>query len=611
MDADYANFMEKAEPGIINQKENTQLNFDPKQMDRLDYMISRFKEHGIYVDINLHVARKYDMRDGFSGIDQRPTLDKGFDNFEKYRIKDQKEYAKKLLTHINSYTGLSYTNDPCVALVEINNEKSLLTRYRRGSIDKLPNPYALEFKKLWNEWLHKKYTSTEKICQAWDKNKTKLGGSLEKRSIPTMQKKDESETNKKEVHDFYQFMIDTEQSYWMGMYNYLKKDLKLKSVVSGTQVYYTSPYLMAQFDYVDSHSYWHHPSPVNPEWKIQNESMINSLSTIQRLASQRIYNKPFTISEYNHPFPNQYGAEGQPLLRAYGRLQGWSGVFEYTYNHRLNFEPQNIPYFFDMLSRTDVMAHMPACAAIFLRGDVHEAKHSIIAGANKSDYLNRLASTGNLDFQIKDLGLDSRLTLLHKTAIDLTGKSGNGDIKTTDTIPADKKIFVSDTGELTWNIEEPGAGYWTVNTTDTKLFTGFPKGRKITMGEVSLSVGRTRLNWATISLVSKNATGFGESGKPADILLTATGLVENKGMVMEKFPENKIKLTKWGEGPVMAEGIPAEILLPSDSEKTKCYVLNPHGDREIEVPVEKAEKGGSKIIIKPEYKTVWYEIEIQ
>ena len=238
MDADYANFMERVEPGIINQKENTQRNLDPKQMDRLDYMISRFKEHGIYVDINLHVARKFDMRDGFSGIDQRPSLDKGVDNFENRMIKYQKEYAKKLLTHINPYTGLPYTNDPCVALVEINNENSLLAQYRGGSIDKLPNPYALEFKKLWNEWLRKKYTSTEKICQAWDKNKNKLGGSLNKKSIPTMQKKDESETNKKEVHDFYQFMIDTEQSYWMGMYNYLKKDLKLKSVVSGTQVYY-------------------------------------------------------------------------------------------------------------------------------------------------------------------------------------------------------------------------------------------------------------------------------------------------------------------------------------------------------------------------------------
>ena len=64
------------------------------------------------------------------------------------------------------------------------------------------------------------------------------------------------------------------------------------------------------------------------------------MSTIQDLASQRVLGKPYTVSEYNHPFPNQYGAEGQPMLCAYGRLQGWDGVFQYTYNHdAMNFTP--------------------------------------------------------------------------------------------------------------------------------------------------------------------------------------------------------------------------------------------------------------------------------
>ena len=91
-----------------------------------------------------------------------------------------------------------------------------------------------------------------------------------------------------------------------------------------------------------------------------------------RLAVQRVDNKPYTISEYNHPYPNQFGAEGQPMLCAYGRLHGWDGVFQYSYNHYVDqFEPQANPWcFFDCIARTDVLAHFPACAAIFLRGDV-------------------------------------------------------------------------------------------------------------------------------------------------------------------------------------------------------------------------------------------------
>lgn len=106
--------------------------------------------------------------------------------------------------------------------------------------------------------------------------------------------------------------------------------------------------------------------------------MVNSLSCIQRLAGQRVHGMAYTVSEYNHPFPDQFGAEGQPMLRAYGRFQGWDGVFEYTYNHEPDFEPRRNTYFLSIAARTDVLAHFPACAAIYLRGDVQEAKSTVV-----------------------------------------------------------------------------------------------------------------------------------------------------------------------------------------------------------------------------------------
>lgn len=609
MDADYENFKENAEPGIIENSLKTQRNLSLQQLDRLDYMIAQFKKRGIHVNINLHVARKFDERDGFPGKDQRPHLDKGVDNVEPRMIELQKEYAEKLLTHVNPYTGLPYTSDPCVAMIEINNENALFHQYHRGSIDKLPEPYASEFKKQWNEWLQKKYGSIEKLYKAWDQNKTDLKGHLDYGDIPPV-KNGEKVSNQK-MRDFYQFLFDTEQNYWLGMYNYLKNDLKVKSIVSGTQVGYSPPFIQAQLDYVDSHSYWCHPQLVGPEWKIRNESMVNypTSCTILQLANQRVWGKPYTVSEYNHPFPNQYGAEGQPMLRAYGRLQGWDGVFQYTYNHRLDFEPKAMTYFFDMIARTDVLVHMPACAAIFLRGDVHESKNSVIGSIDFSEYFNRLVTKRNIGIGINSLGFNSLLPLLHKTAVNTTGKVVSA-LDTVHKISDGQNVFISDTGELTWNIEQPGAGYWTVNTSNTKLFTGFPKERKIKIGNITLSIGKTRLGWATISLTSKNATGFGESDKPANILLAATGLVENKGMTIEHVSNNEIRLSDWGKGPICVEGIPAEITLPANSLRTKCYALDPFGARKKEIPVVSSEEG-IKIAIDPKYKTVWYEVEIK
>ena len=69
--------------------------------------------------------------------------------------------------------------------------------------------------------------------------------------------------------------------------------------------------------------------------------------------------------------------------------------------------------------------------------------------------------------------------------------------------PASQKVFVSDTQEITWNTEKPGAAYLAVNTPNTKLFTSFPEGRTIDLGGVKLAIGKTRLNRATVSLVSR------------------------------------------------------------------------------------------------------------
>ena len=279
--------------GIIADDPSTQRNFDPGQLERLDYMIATLKKRGIYVNINLHVGRWWNENDGFVAKDRRPYFDKGLDNFEPRMIELQKEYARKLLTHVNQYTDLAYTEDPCVAMVEINNENALFNQYHRGTIDTLPEPYSTELRNQWNNWLRKKYSSTEILLKAWKgddtlttdnasetmaihEDKTKR---LESRTIPIVTTT--SSVTDAAKRDFYQFLVDTEQSYWSGIYNYLKNDLQVKSIISGTQLRYSPPFVQAKLDYVDIHSYWHHPSGSNLlydryNWKIENGSMVNS-----------------------------------------------------------------------------------------------------------------------------------------------------------------------------------------------------------------------------------------------------------------------------------------------------------------------------------------------
>jgi hypothetical protein len=193
----------------------------------------------------------------------------------------------------------------------------------------------------------------------------------------------------------------------------------------------------------------------------------------------------------------------------------------------------------------------------------------------------------------------------------LTDKNGT-DPASVDQAVASGKVLTSDTGELCLNREEPDAGYFTVNTAGTKLFTGFPKGRTIAMGEVTLEIGKTRLDWATVSLLSRNGSGFGGDGQAASILLAATGVAGNSGMRLEDLGGSKVDAVKdeWGQAPVTVEGIPAVVGLPAQASRTHCYALNSNGDRVKEVPVVKS-SDGCQITIGPAYKTIWYEIDVK
>lgn len=619
MDTWYTNFMPAPVQGILTDDPKTLRDLDPKQVEKLDYMISVFKKRGIYVNLNLHVGRTLDERDGFVESKQLPWADKGVDIWEPRMIELQKEYARKLLTHVNPYTGNAYTDEPCVAMVEISNEDSLLL----SRPDRLPEPYTSELRKQWNTWLHRTYESAGALQVAWKATPSGVKQSQDHAkeftdgSMPLVGR--DSDYPLQAARDYRLFLLDTDSRHWIDMFNYLKQDLQVKMPVSGTQLAYSPPHIQAQLDYVDRHAYWKHPqggwvSPTAGPWYIDNVPMVNSLGNVQNLlAVQRVANKPFTLSEYNHPYPIQYGAEGQPTMAAFGRLQGWDGIFQYSYNHYVNdFEPQATPYcIFDSIARTDVLAHFPAAAAMFIRGDVQEAHESYTVAVDQVKYMERLLTTRSVEFDIGMMGVDKRISLIHKTGLDYAG----GGINPADVpkLPEGQKVFVSDTGEILWNTEKPERAYLTVNTPNTKFFTGFPEGRTIHIGDVKLMVGKTRLNWATISLVSRHATGFGEQAKSADILLAATGESGNTGQVITPVPGGtgaRITLSERGGAPVWVEGIPVEVTLPSDASRTKCYALDPSGNRKADVPVDKA-GSGSKISLKPAYQTVWYEIVIK
>lgn len=132
---------------------------EPVQMERFDYLFAKLKEQGIYTYFQLNIARKFGRVNGVEKAHLLPYYKNGIDQVDSLMISLQKRFHKEILTHINPYTGLTYKDDPAVAMMELANENSIVNAWYAPKYD-FPNivePYRTRLMDKWNEWLEDKY----------------------------------------------------------------------------------------------------------------------------------------------------------------------------------------------------------------------------------------------------------------------------------------------------------------------------------------------------------------------------------------------------------------------------------------------------------------------
>jgi hypothetical protein len=166
--------------GLLIYTSHYSTNFNPAQLSRLHYLVSRLKAHGIYSDINLLVGREYRSNDGLgaevTGMDWKDAHVLGY--FYEPALALHKQYATGLLTPTNRFTGLPLARDPAVACVEIINENGLIQKWLDGGLDRLPARYATNLQARWNTWLADRYPNEAAMLAAWKVINQPLGTNL-------------------------------------------------------------------------------------------------------------------------------------------------------------------------------------------------------------------------------------------------------------------------------------------------------------------------------------------------------------------------------------------------------------------------------------------------
>ena len=361
------------------------------------------------------------------------------------------------------------------------------------------------------------------------------------------------------------FYFELERRYYETMRQYLRDELKVRALIEGTNENYGLPNLEAQatLDLMDCHAYWQHPEfPRQPwsqtDWKIANTPMLDAPArcTLSALSRSAVLGKPMVVSEYNHPFPSDYGCEMPLLLAAYASLQGWDAVYGYTFGHQWTereLSGDAVTGYFDLCNEVSKLAQMPTASLLFQRGDVQPAKRIVKLAFDEHRLYDSLKekSWDRLQF-FTDGELSPLLPLVHRLRIEKFNAAHTTRADEIDFKEPTGQI-TSDTGELLWEATDKRTGRLTINTPRTQAAVGWLGGQTLRTADAEF---RLTTPFCAVSLAALDGQPLSRSKK---ILLVAAARCANTGMQWNA--ERTSISDKWGGPPLLIEPVAGEITL--------------------------------------------------
>lgn len=341
-------------------------SFNPVAVQRLRRLIQAFSQEGIYVNLNLHVGYRFRASvDGLPAVDggaESPPVTAPIHVYDPRLIERQERYARQIIDLL----GLK--DNPSLAMVEINNESSLMAAWRSTEWNAaVPSAYAPTLQKMWQQWLLTRYGSLEKACAAWDgcsgsasdllapgqgetystglaELRARLGREVQQISGQVFGTTSAQDAPVKgpalRERDFLAFLVSADRAYLERMRAVVRASTDNLVPVTGTQMAFGGVLNFdshVSMDYVDEHIYVGHPNFPNgwdlTDWRTPKLSTSgDELGRLLALSLRRDLSRPFVVSEYAQPFPNLRGAEIVPLMSTVAAMQDWDGLFFFDYS---------------------------------------------------------------------------------------------------------------------------------------------------------------------------------------------------------------------------------------------------------------------------------------
>lgn len=569
---------------------NNAAEYDPALLDRMDYFIARLKAAGIFVKLSpiFYVKPRSGNRaeipyyGEFEDKDGAAQTGGGAMYLGRELQDLQIRQITNLLKHRNPHTGMTYAEDPAIAVIELTNEDSILFYGTLGVLQRSPT-LRRRVGEAFTAWLKKKYGTEEHLLAAWGRD---MLGNFRAEGFPeekwadntiypignpwfySPEQLDGSQKNRKaRLLDTMAFLAEVQDATYRRMADAIRAAGYTGALVASNWQAGegTSHYLNLRSDaavgIVDRHNYFGGGTPQ----VIRNASMLadagsGTLST----GFQQVRNRPFMISEWIHVMPNEWGVEGPALIGAYGLgLQGWDASYLFQNRDNGAFEPSLRTGHNNVwqVNTPQVLGAFPTVSRMVRRGDVREALRTHPLNVHLPSMLRGEWSFRDRTIQQHDVKsfatevVPAEALAVSRIAVEFTEEPQP-------TPPFDLAAhqkdggYVSDTGQLFWRPGDgPTSGFLVVDTPGTVALVGFAEGRTVETAAARITL---RSRFAAIFLTARNAEGTLAGDR--EVLVSAIARARNRGA---RYLADKI-IADFGDdrnGPVLLEPVRAAIRL--------------------------------------------------
>lgn len=568
------------------------------------YMVAAFKQEGIYSTLSpywgSHTDNEASWNLGFEGGSLT-----GLVFFYKPVQEMYKRWLRRLYTEPNPYTGIPLKDDPALAIIQLQNEDSLLF-YTESQIKGQPREQLI---KMFGDFLKKRYGSLEAAFQryrsyeeSWD-----LRGedSVEKGTAGLLQMwffsmdaRDRAarwdEPTRNRLTDQLEFYTELMRDFNAEMEKYLREELGCRQLINAGNWKTVDPVLCCdaeRYSYtanqvLGKNAYYSSlHAGINTGWQILNQQVYTNWSALKRpyfwpTNVKQSAGHPMMIFESLWVPPNLYAAEGPLVVAGQLSLTGVDSFYWFASGGE-EWGASDGKWAYNTPMQ---MGQFPATALAFRRGYIAEAEEPVVYEERSLEDIWRqktpLIAEAPVYDPNRDKGempvnsavstpVDPLALCVGPVQVRYDGTAANNRVspRLDELIDKERKILTSVTGEIRTDY---GKGIYTVDAAKCQAAAGFlAEQPEIALGDVTI---RSRNRYGSLVVVPLDDRPLAESRK----LLIQSGTVarpagwiarqrsvEAGGELQEGF-----QILRKGGEPVLVENTDARIEIANPHLKT-------------------------------------------